>query len=359
MFCLNICLKFKKSTKNTAFMSQVCKVLLTGASGTIGRELLRRIAGRPDLEVHVFDKQSIDNRLFYRRYQKNIHLYYGDLSNESSVNRLPGGFDVVIHLAAILAPKGDHKPTLVHKINITGTKILINHLESTSPNAFFMYSSCISVYGDRLINPMIRINDPVNPSPNDQYAQSKLKAEAIVQASELDWTIFRITAILKRHKLSRLMFHIPLDTKIETCSPGNAAQAFCNAIDMQHVLCHRLFNVGGGEKCRITYREFLNRVFQMAGLGMPYFPPRAFATRNYHCGFFEDSDVLDNILHFRSDDLNACMEEIQSRFKPATRFVLRFLKHTIHANLLRRSSPYRAYITANRRLVEYYFGEEM
>lgn len=340
-------------------MSATFNVLLTGGSGTIGREVLRRLTNRPDMNVYVFDKPTVENFLFYRSYKNKIHLIYGDLADEASIKLLPAAIDIVIHLAAVVAPRADRKPSLVHEVNVVGTKILINHLESTSPHAFFLYSSCISVYGDRLKNPMIRINDPISPSAKDIYAKSKARAEFIVQSSSLNWSIFRITAILKRHKLSRLMFHIPLDTKIETCSPGNAAQAFINAIDHQEVLVRRMFNVGGGEKCRITYREFLNRVFQMAGLGTPYFPPRAFATRNYHCGFFEDSDVLDNLLHFRSDDLSACMEEIQSRFKPVTRFVLRFLKHTIKAHLLRRSSPYWAYITANRRLVEYYFGEDM
>lgn len=341
------------------YMPQVCKVLLTGASGTIGRELLCRIAGRPDLEIYVMDQHTLENRLFYRRYRKQIKLIYGDLAKVNSVASLPGDLNVVIHLAAIVAPNADRRPDRVYDVNVTGTKILINQLEKNSPRAFFLYSSCISVYGDRLAEPVIRISDPVNPSTNDIYAQSKVMAESIVRSSQLDWSVFRITAILKRHKLSRLMFHIPLDTKIETCSPGNAAQAFVNSIDKRESLNHRLFNLGGGEQCRITYREFLNRVFQMAGLGAPSFPPRAFATRNYHCGFYGDSSELDRILHFRSDDLNACMEEIQSRFKPAKRVVYQLLKHTIHANLLRSSSPYRAYITANRRLVEYYFGEDM
>lgn len=340
-------------------MLQVCKVLLTGASGIIGREVLSRLIDQPDLEIHVFDKKNLENQLFYRYFQKKIRIYYGDISQETSVAALPGGYDVVIHLAALQPPKADRKPSLIHEVNVNGTKILIHHLETNSPNAFFIHSSCISVYGDRLANPMISINDPANPSPNDYYALSKLNSELIVRASNLNWSIFRITAILKHHKLSRLMFHIPLDTKIETCSPGNVAQAFINAIGKQELLRNRIFNVGGGEHCRITYREFLNRIFHMAGLGVPSFPPRAFASRNYHCGFYEDSDVLDNILHFRSDDLDACMNEIQTRFKPAKRLLLRFLKHSVHANLLRRSSPYWAYITANRRLVEYYFGDEI
>ncbi len=340
-------------------MSSKLKILLTGASGTIGREVLRRLLEKQNYELVVFDKPSIETIFFYRRYRKRIRLIYGDITNHADISSLNEQFDIVIHLAALLSPKADRHPELAEQINITATKVLIKQLEITSPDAFFLYSSCISVYGDRMKNPDISVTDPVVPCENDFYAQSKAKAEQAVQQSGLSWSVFRITAILKRHKLSRFMFHMPLDTRIETCSPGDAAQAFVNAIDHQQQLKGKVFNLGGGEHCRITYRDFLNRLFQAAGLGAPSFPPRAFATQNYHCGFYADSDVLNNLLHFRSDDLNACMEEIQKRFTRINRFLMRFLQHTIKANLLRRSTPYWAYITANKRLVEYYFGEEI
>jgi len=340
-------------------MSAKPKILLTGASGSIGREVMRRLLEKQNYELVVFDKRSLETVLFYRPYRKRIRLIYGDLTNHADVSSLNEHFDIVIHLAALLSPKADRHPELAEQINVTATKVLIKQLETTSPNAFFLYSSCISVYGDRLSNPYIAVSDPVVPCENDFYAQSKAQAELAVQYSGLGWSVFRITAILKRHKLSRFMFHMPLDTRIETCSPGDAAQAFVNAIDHQQELKGKVFNLGGGEHCRITYRDFLNRLFQVAGLGAPSFPPRAFATQNYHCGFYADSDVLNNILFFRSDDLNACMEEIQKRFTPINRCLMRFLQHTIKANLLRRSTPYWAYITANKRLVEYYFGEEI
>jgi cholest-5-ene-3beta,7alpha-diol 3beta-dehydrogenase len=340
-------------------MSTSFKILLTGASGTIGREVLRRLVETPNYEVFVFDRKTLETVFFYRPYRSRIHLIYGDLSRKEDVLSLHEKFDVVIHLAAILPPVADRHPRLAEQINVVATNILINHLQSTSPDTFFLYSSCISVYGDRLRNPYITVQDPVSPCKNDVYSQSKADAESIVESSVLRWSIFRVTAILKRHKISSLMFHMPLDTQIETCSPGNAAQAFVNAINHQDQMVGKKYNVGGGERCRITYRDFLNAVFKMAGLGTPTFPPRAFAAQNYHCGYYADSDVLDAILHFRSDDLSACLEEIQSRFTPMNRFVLHFLKHTVKANLLRQSAPYWAYITANKRLVEYYFGEDM
>jgi len=340
-------------------MSAKPKILLTGASGTIGREVLRRLLEKQNFELVVFDKRTLETALFYRPFRDRIRLIYGDLVNHSDILSLNEKFDIVIHLAAILSPKADRHPELAEQINVTATKVLINQLENTSPDAFFLYSSCISVYGDRLKSPNISVNDPVNPCEKDFYAQSKAKAELAVQTSQLRWSVFRLTAILKRHKLSRFMFHMPLDTRIETCSPGDAAQAFVNAIDHQEELNGKFFNLGGGEQCRITYRDFLNTLFRVAGLGAPSFPPRAFATQNFHCGFYADGDVLNGILHFRSDDLKACMEEIQQRFTPLNRFIFRFLQHTVKANLLRRSTPYWAYITANKRLVEYYFGEEI
>ncbi len=340
-------------------MSVNPKILLTGASGTIGREVFLRLLDTQHFELVVFDKRTVETVLFYRPFRNRIRLIYGDLINHSNILALNEKFDIVIHLAAVLSPKADRHPGLAEQINVTATKVLIKQLEKTSPDAFFLYSSCISVYGDRLKNPNISVDDPVMPCDNDTYAQSKAKAEQAVQTSKLRWSVFRITAILKRHKLSKFMFHMPLDTRIETCSPGDAAQAFVNAINHQAELNGKFFNLGGGDHCRITYRDFLNTLFRVAGLGAPTFPPRAFATQNYHCGFYADGDVLNSILHFRSDDLKACIEEIQQRFTPFRRFLFRFLQHTIKANLLRRSSPYRAYITANKRLVEYYFGEEI
>lgn len=335
------------------------KILLTGASGTIGREVLNRLLLRTDVDVYVFDKRNIDTVLFYRPFKNKITLFYGDLTRNTDISLLPGNFDLVFHLAAILPPKADRSPQQTEKLNVTATNLLIKHLQHSSPEAFFLFSSCMSVYGDRLKNPFICVDDAISPCENDIYAQTKAKAETVIRSSGMRWSIFRITAILKHHKISRLMFHMPLDTKIETCSPGNVAQAFVNAIDHTDELAYRTFNLGGGEKCRITYRDFLNRVFDMAGLGTLTFPPRAFASRNYHCGFYADSDMLNEILHFRSADIQVCLEEIKGRFSPISRHVRRRFKNTIKASLLRQSSPYWAYITANKRLVKYYFGDDI
>ena len=101
-----------------------------------------------------------------------------------------------------------------------------------------MFSSSVAIYGDRLKILRLRQTDPLDDDDEDFYVQSKIKAEEVVQHSHLDWTIFRLTAILgvNNHKITGLMFHMPLDTPMEITTPSDAARAFVNAIEHKPLL---------------------------------------------------------------------------------------------------------------------------
>ena len=67
----------------------------------------------------------------------------------------------------------------------------------------------------------------------------------------------------------------------------------------------KIFNLGGGEKCRLTYRQLLEKkAFELYGLGKLNFHPKTFAEKNFHCGYMVDSDDLEGILKFRTHTLN-------------------------------------------------------
>ena len=279
-------------------------VLLTGASGTVGFEVLKQLVEIPELKITVFDKKTKASVKKLDSYEDKVELIYGDITNKADVEKIIYNQDYVIHLAAIIPPTADNFPELVKKVNTEGTRNLVDLLEQHSPNCFFIYSSSISVYGDRLKNPYISVDDPLNPSTGDEYALTKIAAESIIQNSKLDWTIFRLAAIMGGHKMSKLMFHQPLDTSLEIATPQDTARAFVRALDKQQQLSKQIFNLGGGESCRIDYKGFLERSFEIFGLGDLDFPDKAFAEKNFHCGFYEDGDELENILHFRNHTLN-------------------------------------------------------
>ncbi len=332
------------------------KIVLTGASGTVGFEVLKQLYElRKKYEITVFDVQSSKTIKKFKPFENEITIVYGNINTESDLIKVSYNQDVVIHLAAIIPPLADDNPTLSHNVNVLGTQSLIKLLEVNSPSVFFVYSSSISVYGDRLHTPMINVNDPLIPSEGDEYAKTKLLAEDSIQNSSLDWTIFRLAAIMGGHKVSKLMFHQPLKTSLEIASPKDTARAFVNAIEKQAELSKRIFNLGGGANCRIVYEGFLAKSFEIFGLGKLDFAPKTFAEKNFHCGYYEDGDVLNTILHFRKDDLNSYFEQEKKKVSPLKKFFISIFKKPIKRYLQNQSEPLAAYINKDAKIMEHYF----
>lgn len=337
--------------------NRVKSVLLIGASGTVGFEVLKQLLVIPDIKLTVFDKKTKASGKKLDSYKDKVNLIYGDLTKLTDVEKIVHNQDYIIHLAAIIPPTADDYPELAQKVNTEGTRSLVQLLEQHSPNCFFIYSSSISVYGDRLENPYISVGDPLEPSPGDEYAVTKIAAEKIIQESKLGWTIFRLAAIMGGHKMSKLMFHQPLDTFLEIATPQDTARAFVNAIDKREQLSKRIFNLGGGENCRIDYEGFLHRSFNMFGLGELNFPDKAFAEKNFHCGFYKDGDELENILHFRRHSLEDYFNIEKEKVSGFEKSGASLLRMPIKYYLLKQSEPLIAMRTNDKKMKRQFFGE--
>lgn len=335
------------------------KVLLTGASGSIGYQVLKQLVVKKDVALTVFSKKNSRSKKLFRPYKNSINIVYGDIRNLHDLEPAVKGMDYIIHLAAIIPPLADDQPELAEAVNVKGTSNLLKVIRRHSPKAFLMYSSSVSVYGDRLKNPYIKVNDPLKPSLGDEYAVTKLAAEELIRKSKLNWTIFRLSAIMwnDNHKISKLMFHMPLDTYIEITTPEDTARAFVKALGREKVLNRKTFNLGGGEKCRTNYRTMLETVFSIVGLKNLDFPKHAFATTNFHCGYYDDGDDLEQILHFRKqtlDDFYKAYEKATTSFMKKTTSLLSPL---IKRKLLKHSEPYKAYKEKDKELTNRFFGK--
>ena len=68
----------------------------------------------------------------------------------------------------------------------------------------------------------------------------------------------------------------------------------------------RVYNIGGGETCRVGYVDYLDRIFGTLGIGrLNQLTQRNwFALQNFHLQYYLDSDVLERYLHFRRDSLD-------------------------------------------------------
>jgi nucleoside-diphosphate-sugar epimerase len=337
-------------------MERRLKILLTGASGTVGIEVLRQLCAQPDrFDVTAFDLNSKKVRKILAPFTQKSKIIYGDISNDDDLSSACHNKDVVIHLAAVIPPVADDNPDLARSVNTEGTANIIRNLKQFSPDTFFIYSSSISVYGDRLNKPFIKIDDPLIPSKGDEYAKTKIAAEKTVRDSKLKWSIFRLTAIMGGHKVSKLMFHMPLSTAMEIATPADTARAFVLAIDKQSAMENKIYNLGGGVDCRTTYHDFLVRSFTIFGLGKPNFPDKAFAERNFHCGYYQDGDELDNVLKFRRDSLEDYYDSEAKKVPFWQKILTSVFNPLIKNYLLKQSEPLHAHKTKNLKMMEHYF----
>lgn len=331
------------------------RILLTGASGGVGFEALKQLHATKNFRITVFDLKTVQSKKAFSRFKEDIEIIYGDITNIDDLTKACIEKDVVIHLAAIIPPLADEKPELSNSVNIGGTENLLRVLEQYSPNAFFLYSSSVSVYGDRIENPYIKVTDPLTPSIGDEYALTKIAAEDLIKRSKLNWSIFRLCAIMGKHKISKLMFHQPLNTSLEIATLEDTARAFVKAIDKKEALSGRIFNLGGGKKCRSTYKAFLERSFDIFGLGKLAFPPKSFADKNFHCGFYEDGDDLEDILHFQRDTLESYFEKEKKKISPVRKVLTSIFRRVIKFFLKAKSEPLQAFKDKDEKAMEQYF----
>lgn len=332
------------------------RILLTGASGTVGFETLKHLVKNPFYEITVFDVKTLHSVKKLAPFRNRVEIVYGDICSAETLEEISRNKDIAIHLAAIIPPFADINPELAYRVNVEGTKNLIKALEKNSPQCHLLFSSSISVYGDRINNPDISVTDPLKPSPGDRYGETKVLCEEAIQQSKLSWSIFRLAAIMGNHKISKLMFHMPLDTPMEICTPEDTGRAFANAIPFQASLKNRIFNLGGGEDCVISYHSFLVKMFDAFGLGEANFPEKAFAEKNFHCGILFDGDQLEEIIHFRRQNLADYFEMVHQQVNPFQKKLTFLFRNLIKRWLLSQSEPYQAFRKGNEKEMEHFFN---
>jgi nucleoside-diphosphate-sugar epimerase len=341
------------------------KILVTGGLGLVGRSVISQLISRGH-SVRLFDRpasgyvrrilrsaseplRSVVRRVLRRHHgETKLEIVRGDLCNIADVGEAVRGVDAVIHLGALIPPAADRHPQYAHYVNEGGTTNIVAAMKEHIPNAVLVYTSSVAIYGDRLANPMIRISDAPNPNDDDCYAQQKLAAESVVRGSGLRYVICRLAAIMSHEKLQLdpLLFEMPPATSLEICTATDTARALANAVESREAES-KILHIAGGAACRTTYGEFLDRTFEVLGLGRGFLPATAFRRSGFHCGYM-DTEESQAILQFQHDTL----EDYYSVVAHAVRWrrpIFTLLRPVIRSVLLNRSHYWRETVRPRRR----------
>ncbi|MBI5765388.1 MAG: complex I NDUFA9 subunit family protein [Planctomycetes bacterium] len=161
-------------TKEEKFLA---RVVVTGATGFVGRYVVRELVARghqPVCIVRDVNRLAAQTRdLGVGRVQSVV----GGLSDERAVTTAMEGADAVIHIVGIIFEKPLAGQTF-HRVHVEGTRRIVEAAKSAGVKRIVH----MSALGAR-------------PNAPSEYHRTKALAEGIVRESGLDWTIFRPSII--------------------------------------------------------------------------------------------------------------------------------------------------------------------
>ena len=152
------------------------RILLTGAGGQIGRDLVAELLRRePRPQIVATDLKpaaATDDApgVTWRRL---------DVTDEAATRALVAEVrpDLVFHLAAILSAKGERDPQLAYAVNQTGTWNVLEACRAAGVPRL-VFTSSIAVYGPGLPDPT---PDDVPLHPQTMYGATKVAGELLCE----------------------------------------------------------------------------------------------------------------------------------------------------------------------------------
>ena len=229
-------------------------ILVTGASGYVGSNLVRRLVetGQP-VRALVHNRAKAEARL--TDLLDGIEIAAGDVTRPETLAPALDGVTAVIHLVAVAIEHGD---LTYERVNFQGTANVVEAAKAAGVR--------------RLIHMGQNGSDSALPYP---FLASKGKAQDVVAASGLDWTVLRPSVIwgpqdefanvqARLIKLTPLIFPIVGDgqARFQPVWVGDVAEAAVRCLDDDRTI-GQVYALGGPEV--LTYAEIVGRVLKALG----------------------------------------------------------------------------------------------
>jgi len=274
------------------------RVLITGGAGRLGITVCKAFL-HEGFQVRVFDLDTPNNLKSVQRLNEKAEVMWGDVTQPDSVRKALDDIDAVVHMAGILPPVAYEKPELAAKVNVGGTKIIVDLIKERGGNIPFLFTSSVAAFGPTPIASQPLCPEKTKSNPRGAYGETKLQAENIIKESGIDFVILRLTATMYlSFSVSDLkrMFTVPLNNRIEYCHPNDTAAAILNAIKNFNSVKGNILVISGGPEQRMLYKDMIRAMMGIMGLPLP--PAKKFTTEPYYLDWY-DTTKAQELLKFQ------------------------------------------------------------
>ena len=236
------------------------KILVTGASGFIGRHLVEQLV-KNNLSVIALVKSNTD---VLKNFSGDLKIVEIDITQPFELSDIGSNIDTVIHLAGIVGEGACSKDVRYsYELNVTGVSNLINCFHGSMLNKF-LYLSSVSIYDKSNESPISEYDKTSNIGI---YNSTKLAAELLVSAYctkyDISYCIGRATSAygpyqLKYSVLSYIILELLKHNKLTLFNPYDIKDYIYvtdlveGIITLLNTKESGLFNISSGQGIQLT-----------------------------------------------------------------------------------------------------------
>lgn len=179
-------------------------ILITGGAGFLGQALARALLARGTIAIdgtqtpvgRIVCFDQIEGAISDPR----VLNVAGSIADAATVDALVGpATAVVVHLAAVVSGTAEADFDLGMRVNVDGTRNLLEACRSAGARPRLLFSSSVAVFGGDL--PAV-VTDATAPTPQGSYGTQKLIGELLVQDSTrkawIDGRSLRVPTVVVR-----------------------------------------------------------------------------------------------------------------------------------------------------------------
>ncbi|MDE1865237.1 MAG: NAD(P)-dependent oxidoreductase [Candidatus Micrarchaeota archaeon] len=307
--------------------------LVTGATSTLGVEVVRRLMKRGD-EVRVVIRQHPEHNQEWKGLPSGVKPYVADLSFPSAdtfkiLREACEGVNTIFHFASANRPT-TRKFSKYVEINVIGTENLLRAFMESNPSdahVHVIYSSSTAVYGYN--RPGETLTEDSRTAPVTPYGESKLMGEHVIKAfasanKRVGYTIFRIGIMYGgSYDVSfNKVFRMLKEGRMKIIGDGGNHLCLVNVNDAAEAIVmasespksrNKTYNMTDGVK--YTQKELIGLASKFLGLDMPKGKISKFLVKMMTVGRSFDDAQLQFLLSDRIVSVERAKKELGFRPK--------------------------------------------
>jgi UDP-glucose 4-epimerase len=242
------------------------RVFITGGAGFIGSHLCDVLVARGD-EVFILDNLSTGSKANIAHLEGKIHVSQGDIRDNSLVESLVSGSDLVLHMAAALGVDNIlENPIESISTNFYGSEVVLN--AAMRYNKRILIASTSEIYGKNSKQPLSETDDRVIGTPqklrwtySDAKALEEATAHFLFLTKQLRVTTIRFFNTVGPRQTGKYGMVIPrfvraaIDNEpLKIFGDGSQSRVFCHVSDSVKAILAlstndktigEVFNIGG------------------------------------------------------------------------------------------------------------------